>query len=182
MQTDEMERRATLARVARGSSSQEALGFFDELPALTVEQMLGRWRGSGVATGHPLDGLLEAARWRGKRFRGADEVDPLVMDGPTGTFALNPRFAPMSLATQVASALRFPPVRRGFLAVLPLLRTARPAARLRMVEYRGVMTASMVYDALPVIDHFRLVDEDTVVGAMDMRGWDRPFMFALHRE
>ncbi|MGP5081194.1 DUF4334 domain-containing protein, partial [Corynebacterium variabile] len=58
----------------------------------------------------------------------------------------------------------------------------KPAARLRMVEYRGVVSGTMVYDALPVNDHIRRVDEDTLFGAMDFRALDEPFMFTLHRE
>ncbi|WP_040161230.1 DUF4334 domain-containing protein [Nigerium massiliense] len=173
---------ATLTRLVQGSTSEEALALYDGLPAVTIDQMIGQWKGAGLPTGHPLDGLLEAMRWHGKRFRGVEEVDPLVMDGAKGTFALNPRFVPMGLATRFPSALRSGPVQRGALAVMPLLKTSRPSARLRMVEYRGVVTATMMYDALPVSDHFRLVDENTVVGAMDMRGWDRPFLFVLHRE
>ncbi|MGP5183401.1 DUF4334 domain-containing protein [Corynebacterium variabile] len=51
-----------------------------------------------------------------------------------------------------------------------------------MVEYRGVVSGTMVYDALPVNDHIRRVDEDTLFGAMDFRALDEPFMFTLHRE
>jgi hypothetical protein len=40
----------------------------------------------------------------------------------------------------------------------------------------------MCYDALPINDVFRKVDDDTLVGAMDMRGLDAPFMFVLRRE
>lgn len=182
MKQPHADRSATLTCLARGSTSQEALTFYDELPAVSAEQMIGQWKGEGFLTGHPLDGLLEAMHWHGKRFRGPDDVDPLVMDGSTGTFTLNPRFAPMGVITRFASVLRRRPVQHGARTVLPLLSTSRPAARLRLVEYRGVVTATMMYDALPVNDHFRLVDENTVVGAMDMRGWDRPFMFVLRRE
>lgn len=44
---------------------------------------------------------------------------------------------------------------------------ARRPEQLRKVEFRGVVTASMVYDKIPIIDSFRYVDEDTVIGAMD---------------
>lgn len=183
MEQHHSDRYAALAGLVQGSTPGEALAFYDALPAVGAAQLIGQWKGGGFPTGHRLDGLLEAVHWHGKRFRGEDEVDPLVMDGSAGTFALNPMFAPMGLVTRLAPALRVRPVRRGARAMLPLLKTSRPAARLRMVEYRGVVTATMVYDALPVNDHFRLVDENTVVGAMDMRGWDdHPFMFVLRRE
>jgi hypothetical protein len=40
----------------------------------------------------------------------------------------------------------------------------------------------MCYDALPINDVFRKVDDDTLVGAMDLRGLQMPFMFVLRRE
>ena len=54
-------------------------------------------------------------------------------------------------------------------------------ASLRMVEYRGVVTATMVYDKHPIFDSFRKVDADTVMGAMDRKGEDAPLMFLLRR-
>ena len=50
-----------------------------------------------------------------------------------------------------------------------------------MVEHRGIVTATMTYDALPVNDHFRRVDEDTLLAVMDLRG-SPPFLFLLRRE
>jgi len=34
----------------------------------------------------------------------------------------------------------------------------------------------MCYDALPINDVFRKVDNDTVLGALDLRGLQMPFM------
>ncbi|KAJ7139180.1 GXWXG protein-domain-containing protein [Mycena epipterygia] len=42
-------------------------------------------------------------------------------------------------------------------------------ARVREVKFRGVVSAAMVYDERPIMDHFRYVDEDTVAGMMDKR-------------
>jgi hypothetical protein len=63
-----------------------------------------------------------------------------------------------------------------------LLQTEQPKARLRMTEYRGVVSATMIYDSLPINDVFRKVDEDCVLGAMDMRSTPQPFFFVLRRE
>jgi Domain of unknown function (DUF4334)/GXWXG protein len=72
--------------------------------------------------------------------------------------------------------------------VYPLIcgeaREANPVmgkASLRMVEYRGVVTATMVYDKHPIFDSFRRVDADTVMGAMDRKGEAAPLMFLLRR-
>lgn len=55
------------------------------------------------------------------------------------------------------------------------------SASLRRVEYRGVVTATMVYDKHPIFDHFRAVDADTVLGVMDRKGADLPLYFWLRR-
>lgn len=70
----------------------------------------------------------------------------------------------------------------AFAGIRPLLWTTQPRARLRMVEHRGVLTAAMVYDSLPVIDFFRRVGPDALLGAMDMRGLPNPFLFVLRRD
>jgi hypothetical protein len=40
----------------------------------------------------------------------------------------------------------------------------------------------MVYDTLPIVDVFRRVDDDVVLGLMDMRGLDEAFAVVLTRE
>jgi hypothetical protein len=54
-------------------------------------------------------------------------------------------------------------------------------ATIRMVEYRGVVAATMVYDKHPIFDSFRMEDADTLVGAMDRKGDAAPLMFRLRR-
>jgi hypothetical protein len=50
-----------------------------------------------------------------------------------------------------------------------------------MTEYRGVVSATMCYDALPIHDVFRRLDETTLLGVMDLRGAPA-YVFALQRE
>ena len=159
-----------------------ALSRFDALPAVTVEEMLGTWRGSEVPTGHPLDGMLAASGWWGKRFNGPEDVDPLVMSGGRrGTWNLNPAFVPMGLLARHPGIGRVPGAGSALRALRPVLGTRRPAARLRMTEVRGIVTATMCYDALPVHDAFRSVDATTVLGLMDLRG-AAPYVFVLERD
>jgi hypothetical protein len=40
-------------------------------------------------------------------------------------------------------------------------------ASLWPVEFRGEVTATMVYDGMPVLDHFKWVDENTLMGIMN---------------
>lgn len=166
----------------QGAELATALEFFDALPPITVEQMIGNWGGAGIDTGNPLDGLLETMHWHGKRYESADNAHPLVMDGKDGQFSLNPTFVPMGLAIKFSSLLDKAAVQKAVLPLLQMLKTRKPAARLRMVEYRGVVSGTMIYDTLPINDHFRLVDDNTLIGAMDLRGMDNPFIFTLHRE
>jgi hypothetical protein len=43
----------------------------------------------------------------------------------------------------------------------------RGEASLWMIEFRGKVSATMVYDGVPVFDHFRQVDERTLMGIMN---------------
>jgi hypothetical protein len=40
-------------------------------------------------------------------------------------------------------------------------------ASLWMIEFRGKVSATMVYDSIPVFDHFRKVNENTLMGIMN---------------
>ncbi|GAC1471441.1 MAG: hypothetical protein PVSMB5_20050 [Ktedonobacteraceae bacterium] len=51
-----------------------------------------------------------------------------------------------------------------------------------MVEYRGQVSASMIYDNLPICDAFRRIDHDTLLGIMDLKGVEQPFFFKLRRD
>ena len=77
---------------------------------------------------------------------------------------------------------RHPLARRLSRAFRVVLQTEEPKARLRMTEYRGVVSATMIYDSLPINDIFRKVDDDTVLGVMDMRFTSQPVFFLLRRE
>jgi hypothetical protein len=57
-----------LQALENGVSTEQALALFDALPPIPVAEMFGSWRGAGLQTGHPLDGLLEIFGWHGKRF------------------------------------------------------------------------------------------------------------------
>ncbi|GAB6903015.1 DUF4334 domain-containing protein [Kineosporia succinea] len=172
----------TLQELEPATTVERALAYFDTLQPVTVEQMIGSWRGNGLVTGHPFDGQLEGLGWWGKQFVNPEEVHPLVMDGPHGPFSLNPSLVPLELDLRYPTLFRRTGVQRVMRRALPLLRTKRPAARLRMAEYRGVVSATMVYDTKPVNDHFRRVDARTVLGAMDQRNAVVPYLFVLRRE
>jgi len=57
-------------------------------------------------------------------------------------------------------------------------------ASLWMEEFRGEVVASMVYDGRPVHDHFKVVDENAVMGIMNGKGaldGERHLYFYLER-
>jgi hypothetical protein len=170
--------------LSAAAGPEEALALFDRLPAVELNELLGRWRGGGFATGHPLDGVLEAYHWYGKAFRGPDDVDPLLFRTAGGsvvplraTLLPDPRWLERWPWLGTATAGRL--FQR---LALPLWIAHRPQARLRVVEHRGVASAAMLYDHLPIVDVFRRLDADSLLGVMDARGIPQPFFFTLRRE
>jgi hypothetical protein len=49
------------------------------------------------------------------------------------------------------------------------------------MECRGVVTATMIYDHLPIVDSFKRLNATTLLGLMDMRA-TAPFFFLLEQE
>lgn len=173
----------TATQLGNGRESAEAaFAFYDSLDVVDCDFMLGRWRGDGFDTGHALDGVLERFGWYGKAFLDADNVHPLLFSTTGGGIRrINPALMPLSLG------LRFPKLNnaasaRAFRLIQPLLATGTSKARLRMTEYRGKLSATMCYDQRPIHDVFRRVDDDTVLGAMDMKGMADVLFFLLRRD
>jgi hypothetical protein len=163
-------------------SLDKALALFDTLPVVDIETIIGCWRGAGVHTSHPMDGMLEAFGWYGKEFIDRDHVHPLLFTDNKGKrFALDPQRLPFNLALH-APFLKNELVHQAMLTTHFALQTRRSKARVRMLEYRGRVSAAMIYDNLPIIDSFRLLDHDTLLGAMDFKGMDQPFLFRLRRD
>ena len=68
-----------------------------------------------------------------------------------------------------------------YAAMSKMLKTEESKARVRMMEYRGKLSATMIYDYLPINDVFRKVDDHTLLGLMDFKGMEQPFFFLLNR-
>jgi hypothetical protein len=165
-----------------GCDLEAALGRYDNLGPVEVEEMFGRWRGRSCPTGHPLDGVLEALGWYGKAFDPPDVAHPLVFRTRSGRLAaLDPARLPDGIAMRWPGLARSAPVRAAFSALEPLLTTRTPGAHLRQISFRGVESTAMVYDRKPITDHFRKVASGSVLGLMDMRGAP-PFFFHLARD
>ncbi|WP_308161301.1 DUF4334 domain-containing protein [Dietzia psychralcaliphila] len=136
--------------------SERVSALWDSLEPARVDDIAGtRWRGTGLDTGHPMFGMLGQMRWWGKDFTNPRKVDPILVTDDSG-------------------------------AVVPdTSATGGGGASLWEVSFRGRPCASMVYDRLPVIDHFAVVDPDTLLAVMNGRGTVQEgehFWFALERE
>ncbi len=166
----------------RKTSTNEALEVFDELDPVSLDFMIGRWKGAGLHTNHPMDGLLETLNWYGKEFVDRDRVHPLLFtDSNNQIFQVNPLSIGMDLA------LRFPIPKNEVLKplysfLISMLKTEDSKARIRMMEHRGKISATMIYDYLPINDVFRQVDDNTLLGLMDFKGMEQPFFFVLKRD
>jgi hypothetical protein len=110
------------------------------LETVRVEEILGEWRGSYFDTGHSGSATLEQIRWYGKRLNSPLDVQPVVCTDDDGNLYSNAAVA------------------------------GGGEASLWMIEFRGEVTATMVYDALPIFDHFKRVDETTLFGIMNGKG------------
>lgn len=157
----------------------EALERWRALDPVPVDFMFGRWRGDEIPTGHPMNGLLSVSGWYGKAFLDTESVHPLLFwdRSRQGVFPVHPARLPMGWSVPATRALR-----AAVVLGRPWLLTERPTARLRRMEIFGSATAAMVYDDRPIVDGFKRIDDDTVMGIMDRRGDTSPLFFVLRRD
>ena len=156
------------SHLPRRPRKDQLLAYFDGLPPLEIDDMIGSWRGTAWNTGSIFHILLAESGWSGKVFRSRDDVDALVF---------SPRFSPIALINRaMILPWRLP-------EDATKLRHPLGAARLRMKLLRGQRSAAMCYRALPIVDHFRKIDEGRVMGFMEIGGSGVPeLFFSLERE
>lgn len=162
------------------TTTEEALQLFDALEPVDLEFMLGRWQGSGFHTGHQMDGLLEAFNWYGKEFISADCVHPLLFADGNKIFKVDPNPIAMNFGLSIPIP-KNEAIKPFYIAMSKMLKTEESKARVRLMEYRGKVSATMIYDYLPINDVFRQVDANTVLGLMDFKAMHQPFFFVLTR-
>lgn len=144
-------------RAAPRAQVDDLNALWADLRPTTVAELLGSWRGGDFATGHPASGLLNKIGWHGKRFDTALDGHPLICIDENGERYSN---------TQAAGGGH---------------------SSLWDISFRGELTATMVYDALPVFDHFKAVDDTTLMGIMNGKlgplfGSNEAYFFWLERE
>ena len=164
------------------SSQDELCAWFRSLEPVLPKEMVGLWRGAGVPSGHPLDGVLENLHWFGKRFHPNLRADALLFQWRPGRLVpIEPGYLPIGLV------LRLAPIGRNFVArnLFSYLQKAFHARgttaslKLRMID--GDETAAMVYDKQPIVDYFRRVDQNEVAGMMCVDRDERRYFFTLRK-
>ncbi|MDX6807578.1 DUF4334 domain-containing protein [Terrihabitans rhizophilus] len=166
----------------RGGTGNVLTALFDSLEPAQPWSIRGRYRGAGIETGHPMNGVMEALGWYGKQFLDSGRAHPMLFRSMRGQLtSLDPALIPARLAAKAGVLLRSKPARLAFKMAMPAFSTRRPTARLHSRMHRGVETAAMIYDAQPICDFLRRVDDDTLLGFMEMRGVD-PYFFTLRRD
>ncbi len=163
------------------TTTEEALKVYDSLESVDLEFMIGRWQGKGINTNHPMDGILEMSNWYGKEFIDSEIVHPLLFTDNKGKiFKVNPNPQAMNLVMKMPIPNN-PSLKPLFIILNSFFKTEQSQARLRMMESRGKVTATMIYDYLPINDSFRKIDENQVLGIMDYKKIKQPFFFLLTR-
>jgi hypothetical protein len=133
----DLKRRFDELRSAEQADPADLDALWADLSPVTVEEILGAWRGGDFSTGHVASTVLEQVRWHGKRFDGPLDAKPLICRDEEGELYSN------------------------------LAAGGGAEASLWPVEFRGETTATMVYDAMAVFDHFKRVDDETLMGIMN---------------
>jgi len=161
------------------TTTKHAFQIYDELDEVNIDFMIGRWKGTEFRTGHKMDGLLNLTGWYGKLFIDQESVHPLLFytHDKSGLYAVNPDLIPLSFRIPKTGLLK-----RIMALSKPILQTKKTKARLRMMEYRGKLSATMIYDGKAINDHFRKIDDRHVMGLMDLKGEPQPYFFILEKD
>lgn len=155
--TDPVRARWAQLRQATAPLDPEVLdALWADLEPVSAVDILGRWRGFGFSTGHPIERRLTASRWYGKHFLALDDAKPLICRDESGEL----------FSDTVAG---------------------NGEASLWDVAFRGEVTATMVYDGRPILDHFKRVDQHTLMGVMNGKpdvvlAAGQHFYFGLERD
>ncbi len=164
------------------SSTDDAVAHFEQLSPVKPFDIVGLWKGNSLASGHPLDGVLEKLGWFGKRFRQDLRADPLLFTmGERRLAAVDPGKIPIRLAVRFSRFGHKRYVQNLSSYLLPRLRAKGPIATLRTMTLGTTASAAMVYDEQPIIDHFRWAGTELLRGMMTMDGMEKPYFFELRR-
>jgi len=136
-----------MERIESGNAytSEEMMDDFLALDAISIEEILGMWKG-GKFDGGKTPNLIN---WYGKKFISREHVEPLMIKTEDG-------------------------------AVVPF--TKLGSAILREVYFGNKNSATIIYNNKPIMDYFRKIDDDTIIGWGEIKGETPDFFFWLKRE
>ncbi|MBX5010523.1 DUF4334 domain-containing protein [Rhizobium lentis] len=161
---------------------KEAKEWFSSLAPVQPIEMVGLWRGAGIPSDHPLDGVLENLGWFGKRFHADMRADALLFQWrPDRLVAIDPGILPIGLAIRAAPFGRTRIARNWFSYLQKALRARSTTASLRLQSLERVATAAMVYDRQPIVDYFRRINGEDLAGMMCVKDDARRYFFKLRR-
>jgi hypothetical protein len=163
-------------------SPDAGFAMFDSLASVSPIELVGLWQGQGIASGHPLDGVLENLGWYGKRFHADRRADALLFRvGVRRLVPVDPSGLPVRMLFRFQWLGRSGAARNLFSHLLRSLWAKAPVASVRAMAFRGQSSAAMVYDRQPITDHFRRISDDQLLGVMCVEGDPRPYFFTLQR-
>ncbi|MDA8142171.1 MAG: DUF4334 domain-containing protein [Desulfobacteraceae bacterium] len=103
--------------------------------------------------------------WHGGKFDGGKEPDPIHWYGKR--FVSRTHVEPMLCQKEDGTVYAW---------------DKWGAAQLREVVFGGKVQACLIYDKLPMMDYFRKVTDNLVIGLGDIKGRPTEFFFWLERE
>lgn len=126
-------------------SADTLMPLFKQLEPVDTEFMLGTWKGGKFDGGSEPDPI----NWYGKRFTSTTDVEPLLVTNDEGEVVTFDRLG---------------------------------AAQMRQVEFEGSVSAALIYDSQPIMDYFRKVNDEVIIGLGDIKGKPTDFFFHLTRD
>ena len=147
---------------------------FDTMKPVETAFMKGEWDGGAFETGHQTCKWVVDTKFAGKRFNSDRDVEPVFVWSAGGQkeFYKPNGYAQASKGPQSRLATHCVEVQAD----------SSKVGQLREVRYRGKVTATLVYDSLPIMDYFLKVDENTVIAAADNKNKpEGTFFFWLRR-
>ncbi|MFH2011722.1 MAG: DUF4334 domain-containing protein [Pseudomonadota bacterium] len=121
-------------------SCKELDELFAELEPITIDEMMGEWRLGYLFT-----------EGTGSKFETLLRYLPIKLYGK--------RF--LSKNKVQAWVFSLFGIKFGFPGATSILET---------IDYRGKISTSMIYNYIPMIDHFRKVDDSVIMGIMEIKG------------
>jgi hypothetical protein len=113
----------------------------------------------------PVDLDFMVGTWKGGKFDGGAEPDPINWYGKR--FVSPSHVEPLLVTAPDGSVQVFDKL---------------GAAQMREVRYAGKVSAALIYDQQPIMDYFRKVNDQVVIGLGDIKGKPTDFFFHLTRD